>query len=137
MPAEQTSSLGAWVDDLLNVVFFQPDDELSSKAIVENFSPSLKVRINGVPISFEEYKKSIAVARSKDHILNQSNRELLSSCVSDADDSEGSVAHLGHFILKDKQSGEERAEASVTLATVKLVDGQRVLSELTEVYRSA
>lgn len=49
----------------------------------------------------------------------------------------GSVAHLSSFILKDKQTGLEKKESTVTLATVDLVDGRRVLKELTEVHRSA
>lgn len=66
------------------------------------------------------------------------NRELLSSREDpDVNAGEGSVAHISSFILKDKQGGHERQEATVTLATVKTVDGKRVLSELTEVHRSA
>lgn len=40
----QDSPLGEWVDQLLNTVFFQPDDDLSSNAIQEFFSRDLKVR---------------------------------------------------------------------------------------------
>ncbi|KAB8211762.1 hypothetical protein BDV34DRAFT_218976 [Aspergillus parasiticus] len=137
MASDQISSLGAWVDELLNTVFFQPDNDLSSRAIHEKFSSDLKVRINGVPISFEEYEKAIAATRAQNHLSIQCNRELLSTRDSDVDAAEGSVAHLANFTLKDKHNGQERAETTVTLATVKTVDGRRVLSELTEVHRSA
>ena len=49
MSFPQDTSLGEWVDQLLNTVFFQPDDDLSSNAIQECFSRDLKVRYGRFP----------------------------------------------------------------------------------------
>lgn len=89
-------------------------------------------------MGLDEYKSAIVATRAQYHLSVEYNRELLSSREDpDVNAGEGSVAHISSFILKDKQGGHERQEATVTLATVKTVDGKRVLSELTEVHRSA
>jgi hypothetical protein len=43
------------------------------------------------------------------------------------------VAHLTTFVVTEKQTGIEKKKSTVTVATVATKDGQRVLTELTEV----
>lgn len=61
-------------------------------------------------------------------------QEILSN--SDANKaSGGTVSHLTVFSVKDKETGDERQESSLTLVTCALEDGRVVITELTEVYR--
>ncbi|KAJ5371986.1 hypothetical protein N7517_003992 [Penicillium concentricum] len=138
MSSTQASALGEWIDQLLKTVFFQSDDELSSKAIQESFSPNLKVRINGASMNYHDYIQAVAATRAQNVLSVLSNEELLSSCEGqDSPGAGGSVAHISSFVLKDRQTGLERKESTVTLATVGLTNGKRILVELTEVHRSA
>jgi hypothetical protein len=47
------------------------------------------------------------------------------------------VAHISTFILKDKETGVEKADTSVTISTVAWKDGKRILTELSELYSSS
>ncbi|KAJ5105266.1 hypothetical protein NUU61_002613 [Penicillium alfredii] len=137
-PSQNTTPLGEWVDHILHLAFFQPDDELSEQTIETSFSRDLKVRINGTALAYEDYKNAIARNRAQYELSLESNRELLATReASEAVNSGGSVAHISTFILKDKQNGLEKRESTVTLATVAIVDGKKLLMELTEVFRSA
>lgn len=44
MASLSSTSLGKWVDQLLNTVFFQADDDASQRAMNQSFSGDLKVR---------------------------------------------------------------------------------------------
>ncbi|RFU27379.1 hypothetical protein B7463_g8957, partial [Scytalidium lignicola] len=90
-------------------------------------------RINGIPFDYESYKNAIIDTRAKYNMTMTSNLELLASRDPGAG---GSVAHISNFTLKDKKTGQEAHEASLTVATIKLIDEKRVLTELTEVHRS-
>ncbi|OJJ76696.1 hypothetical protein ASPBRDRAFT_204260 [Aspergillus brasiliensis CBS 101740] len=137
-PSENTTPLGEWVDHIIYLTFFQPDDELSEQSIQTSFSRDLKVRINGTALTYEDYKNAIARNRAQYEFSVESNRELLASREpSEARNGGGSVAHISTFTVKDKQTGSVKRESTVTLATVGSVDGKRMLLELTEVYRSA
>lgn len=80
------------------------------------------------------YKTAVLDTRAKYELSVQRNEELLASYDVNVAGGEGSVAHISDFTLKDRQSGLEKKESTVTLATVKTVRGQRVLAELTEVH---
>ncbi|KAH8811120.1 hypothetical protein F5884DRAFT_831013 [Xylogone sp. PMI_703] len=130
--SENTSELAKWVDELLNVVFFQPDDEKATAAMEEGFSDDLQVRINGTVIDGASYKKAVAATRTQKDMTVTSNREILASRDPGLG---GSVAQLSTFTLKDKKTGEESHEATLTLSTVEVKNGKRVLAQLTEVHR--
>jgi hypothetical protein len=89
-------------------------------------------RINGRHLAGDQWKTLIDQGRAQEVFTVQSFRELLSSQV-DGNDLSGSVAHLVTFTTTEKQTGVEKKRSSVTLATVATKDGQRVLTELTEV----
>jgi hypothetical protein len=41
--AYNTTPLGNWLEDLFRKMFYQPDDEISQKAMDESVSPALKI----------------------------------------------------------------------------------------------
>jgi Tfp pilus assembly major pilin PilA len=89
--------------------------------------------INGTQIPGDSYKESIVTARAKSSFRVVQSQEILAS--HDADKtSGGSVAHFTVFSVKDKETGDERQESTLTVVTCAQQDGKVVLKELTEVY---
>ncbi|KAH8698806.1 hypothetical protein BGW36DRAFT_150528 [Talaromyces proteolyticus] len=130
--------LGEWVDQLFTKVFFQPDDDLSTKTMESHFSRDLKVRVNGVPLDYDKYKSAILNGRAQNLYSIQSNQELLSSHDGiETVGSGGSVAHISTYTEMDKKTRLEKQQSTVTLATVAVLDGKKVLIELVEVQRDA
>lgn len=86
-------------------------------------------RFNGRLLSFNDWKNVISAARAKNALTIKTNRELLSS--------DTSVAHISTFVLKDKETGVEQANTSVTICTVAWKDGKRILTDLSELYGSS
>ena len=89
-------------------------------------------RVNGRHLTGDQWKTSIAQGRANEIFTIQSCREILSSEVNGSSFG-GSVAHLTTFVVTEKQTGIEKKKSTVTVATVASTDGQRVLTELTEV----
>ncbi|KAK1241110.1 hypothetical protein MKX08_001084 [Trichoderma sp. CBMAI-0020] len=132
--AQKATEFGSFVDNIFYNIFFQPDDELSAKYMKEHLSPDLKVRINGTGIPGASFKDSVVAARAKSSFRVVQVQEILAN--SDADKaSGGSVSHLTVFSVKDKDTGDERQESSLTLVTCALEDGGVVITELTEIHR--
>ncbi|PNP39498.1 hypothetical protein TGAM01_v203982 [Trichoderma gamsii] len=132
--AQKVTEFGSFVDDIFYNIFFQPDDELSARYIKKYLSSELKVRINGTGIPGNSFKDSIVAARAKSLFQVVQVQEVLAN--SDASKaSGGSVSHLTLFSIKDKDTGDERQESSLTLVTCALEDGRVVISELTEINR--
>ncbi|KZL79220.1 hypothetical protein CI238_04289, partial [Colletotrichum incanum] len=127
-----SAALGDWVDELLKKIFFQPDDILSNETFKEYIASDLIVRINHGRFNYEEFMNAVTQARAKDNMSVQSNNEIQ---VWNAPDGSGGgcVAHMSHFTLTDKKSGQAVKSSSLTLANVQVRNGKRVLVELTEV----
>lgn len=88
-------------------------------------------------MDFATYERVVLDTRAKNELSQQRNQELLASKDGEQHNAGGSVAHISDFTLRDRQTGLEKKESSVTLATVAILNGKRILTELTEVYRSA
>ncbi|KAM0512469.1 hypothetical protein ACHAPE_008792 [Trichoderma viride] len=132
--AQKVTEFGSFVDNIIYNIFFQPDDELSTRYVKEHFSPDLKVRINGTGIPGDSFKDGIIAARAKSSFQVVQVQEILAN--SDANKaSGGSVSHLSLFSVKDKDTGDERQDSSLTLVTCALEDGRVVITELTEIHR--
>ncbi|EHK50246.1 uncharacterized protein TrAtP1_007313 [Trichoderma atroviride] len=132
--AQKVTEFGSFVDSIFYNIFFQSDDELSARYAKEHLSPDLKVRINGKGIPGDSFKDSIVAARAKSSFRVVQVQEILAN--TDANKaSGGSVSHLTVFSVKDKDTGDERHESSLTLVTCALEDGAVVITELTEIHR--
>lgn len=88
-------------------------------------------------MDFATYESAVLETRAKHELSVQRNQELLASHDGEQYNAGGSVAHISEFTLRERQTGLEKKESSVTLATVAILEGKRILTELTEVYRSA
>lgn len=81
----------------------------------------------------DSFKDSIVAARTKSSFRVVQVQEILAN--SDANKtSGGSVSHLTVFSAKNKDTGDERQESSLTLVTCALEDGGVVIKELTEIH---
>ncbi|GKT56356.1 hypothetical protein ColTof4_09098 [Colletotrichum tofieldiae] len=129
-----TAALGDWVDELLKIIFFQPDDILSHETFKEHIASDLIVRINHGRFDYQQFRDAVTQARAKDSMSVQSNNEIQAWNAPDGSGS-GCVAHMSHFTLADKKSGQAVKSSSLTLANVQIRDGKRVLVELTEVAK--
>ncbi|KAM0453626.1 hypothetical protein ACHAPV_008960 [Trichoderma viride] len=131
--AQKVTEFGSFVDKIFYNIFFQPDDELSARYVKEHLSPDFKVRINGTGIPGDSFKDGIVAARAKSLFGVVQVQEILAN--SDASKaSGGSVSHLTVFSVKDKDTGDERQESSLTLVTCALENGRVVITELTEIH---
>ena len=90
--------------------------------------------INGASIPGDTYKQAIADSRAKSTFRVVKTEEILASHGADRAKG-GSVAHYTEFLVIDKETGEEKKEATVTIVTCVERDGKVVLESLTEVYR--
>ena len=90
--------------------------------------------INGASIPGDAYKQAIADSRAKSTFRVVKTEEILASHGADRAKG-GSVAHYTEFLVIDKETGEEKKEATVTIVTCVERDGKVVLESLTEVYR--
>ncbi|KAJ3538903.1 hypothetical protein NM208_g5704 [Fusarium decemcellulare] len=132
-PLMSTSTpLGQWVDTLLDTIFCQSDDALAISTYEQFVSPDLLYRINHDQYNYTQLYETFKEARKKNVIRTQSNDEV--HCW-DAPEGSGAgcVAHMSHFTLTNKETGEETKCSSLTLANVRVNDGKRMLVELTEV----
>lgn len=78
------------------------------------------------------YKKAVIDVRSKYKGIPESIEELIANVDKNAGGA-GSVAYKLTFVLKDLATGVEKRESTVILATVGILEGRRVLEEVTEV----
>jgi hypothetical protein len=124
--------LSDWVDQVINNIWFQPNDLLATKAYEDSISRDVSIRVNGVTLSYDQYKEVVKSARAKDEFFVDSNDELL-TVLADEQGEAGSVAQFSKFTSKYKTPGEEIKSSNVIITTVKLSNGKRVLAEMAEV----
>ena len=90
--------------------------------------------MNSSKLTNGEYLELAKTVRAAETFELQSNIEIL--CWDAPDNSgAGSVVQLGVFKSKNKQTGAEAKTSAVTLATVGVVNGKRVLLELAETIK--
>jgi len=129
-----SSSLGKWVDQVFDEIFFQPDDELAIKAFEENVSSDFQARINGKSLTRETFKHLVVDARAKDHFSVLTIRELLADNGDGDVGVDGCVSHISTFASKDKETGAPKGEStSLTVISAAWKDGKRIMIDLTEV----
>ncbi|UPL00637.1 hypothetical protein LCI18_011571 [Fusarium solani-melongenae] len=129
--SSQNLSLGEWVKQINDAIFYQPEDEVALKALNEDVDPSLRVKINHNLFSYEEMKGGILYVRGSGGMTLNSVSEILKW--DDADKQGGVVAHLTTFTTKNSGAGQEVKKTSLITSTVKWIDGRRKITELVEV----
>ncbi|GJC92882.1 hypothetical protein CH63R_00017 [Colletotrichum higginsianum IMI 349063] len=124
-------SLGQWVEKWNDLVFYQPDDQLSARTIEDTLDAAATVKINHDVHDFNGLAGGVKWFRTATETTLDSNQEIMAW---DAPDGlGGSVAHLSTFTSKDKTSGKVVRKKSLITTIVKGIDGKRKVSELIEV----
>ncbi|GKT50547.1 uncharacterized protein ColSpa_10728 [Colletotrichum spaethianum] len=123
--------IGQWVEKWNQLVFFQPDDQLSAKTLQETLHPETTVKINHDVHDIKGLTGGVQWVRTAMETTLESNEELVAWNAPDG--LGGSVAHLTKFSSKDKASGKVTKKTSLVTTIVKAVDGKRLVSELIEV----
>ncbi|KAJ2975311.1 hypothetical protein NQ176_g5589 [Zarea fungicola] len=132
--SQPPASLASWVDDAFEKIFFQSDNEVSTEAFGKFISPSFSARININKLTHAQFLSAVKSAREEFTFTRESSVETLTWEKSDGSGA-GSVAQVGKFLQVNKQNGESTRVTSVTVATVGIEDGQRVLLELAEISK--
>lgn len=91
-------------------------------------------RININKLTHAQFLSAVKSAREEFTFTRESSVETLTWEKSDGSGA-GSVAQVGKFLQVNKQNGESTRVTSVTVATVGIEDGQRVLLELAEISK--
>jgi len=128
-----TKPLDVWVNDLLDVIWFQPDDELAIQTLEKHLSPDIHIDVNGKVLPRAVYLNMVRGYRKANTATNVSN-PTLAMVLDDKEKQTGVVAHgPGKFRAVKKETGEESSATIVTITKVEDVDGERVMTSLTEV----
>lgn len=93
-----------------------------------------RTRINIDKLTYAQFLSAVKSAREEFTFTRESSVETLSWEKSDGSGA-GSVAQVGKFLQVNKQTGETSRVTSVTVATVGIENGQRVLLELAEISK--
>ncbi|CAK1360203.1 unnamed protein product [Cercospora beticola] len=126
-----TLPLAQWVENWNQLVFFQPDDNLSSQTLSETVDPNFTVKINHTTHDINGLKAGVQWVRSSFSTTLNSNEELIHWIAPDGIG--GAVVHKTVFTSKEVASGKTTKKTSLVTTIVKNVDGKRVLAELVEV----
>ncbi|TQN69170.1 hypothetical protein CSHISOI_06305 [Colletotrichum shisoi] len=124
-------SLGQWVEKWNDLVFFQPDDQLSAKTVEDTLDPAATVRINHDVHDCNSLTGGIKWVRGAMETTLDSNQEIVAWNAPDG--LGGSVAHFTTFTSKDKTSGQVARKKILVATIVKGIDGKGKVSELIEV----
>ncbi|KAI8661071.1 hypothetical protein NCS57_01086500 [Fusarium keratoplasticum] len=133
-PTCSSSALGKWVEDLYDRIFCQPNDEVSASAFKERVSEGFTARINHDLFSRQTFMEAIMKFRVDNMTSIQSIREIQ---FWDAPDGSGAgcVSQLVHFTDSNKETGVGTKSSTLLIASIKVVNGQKVLVDLTEVLK--
>ncbi|KAJ4209672.1 hypothetical protein NW759_013319 [Fusarium solani] len=129
-----SSALGKWVEDLYDRIFCQPNDEVSASAFKECVSEGFIARINQDQFSRQTFMEAILKFRADNITSIQSTKEIQ---FWDAPDGSGAgcVSQFLHFTDSNKETGVSTKSTTLLIASVKVVDGQKMLVDLTEVLK--
>ncbi|WAO93486.1 Hypothetical protein NCS54_01103500 [Fusarium falciforme] len=133
--SEPTSSaLGKWIEDLYDRIFCQPNDEVSASAFKERIAEGFTAKINHDLFSRQTFMEAIMKFRVDNMTSIQSTKEIQ---FWDAPDGSGAVcvSQLAHFTDSNKETGVGTKSSILLIASVKVVNGQKMLVDLTEVLK--
>ncbi|KAF2019186.1 hypothetical protein BU24DRAFT_114788 [Aaosphaeria arxii CBS 175.79] len=154
----QQQSLSEWVTQLNDTLFIQPDDAIALNAVQEQVDPSLVVkyitlrslfyqlrqqhinlikripRINHNVYTYDQFKPGLLYARSSSTSIQDTFSVILQwENKGNGENTDGVVAVLSKWRVKDKATGKETKKTNVILWEVRLIDGKRKLVGQTEV----
>ncbi|EXM18243.1 hypothetical protein RAB80_015227 [Fusarium oxysporum f. sp. vasinfectum] len=133
-PTHASSDLGKWVEDLYYHIFCLTDDEATRNALEKGISPGFTANINHDTYTRQEFIDAIMRVRAVKQLSFQSTKDIQ---FWDAPDNSGAgcVAQYARFTDTYKETGIKIVSTTLLVADVRVVNGQRVLYELTEVLK--
>ncbi|KAJ4076071.1 hypothetical protein NW760_015367 [Fusarium oxysporum] len=129
---QSPSTLGKWLEELYDRIICQPDDGVLISAFKECVAEDFIARINHDQYSRQHYMKAILDFRVDNMTRIESTQEL--RCWNAPDNSgAGCVSQLVHLVDVNKKTGASTKSSTLLIANIKVVNGQRVWTELTEI----
>ncbi|KAF5643108.1 hypothetical protein F52700_2823 [Fusarium sp. NRRL 52700] len=130
------SALSNWIEDLHARIFVQPDDEVYANTIKECIVEDFTARINHDHYTRQSFHDIIMKLRIDNKAIIHETKEL--QCW-DAPDGLGAgcVSQFLHFTDFNKETGVGSMSSTLLIASIKMVNGRKVLVELTEVMKGA
>ncbi|KAF5655106.1 hypothetical protein F25303_864 [Fusarium sp. NRRL 25303] len=130
------SALGSWMEDLYARIFVQPDDEVSANTINECIAEDFTARINHDHCTRQSFHDVIMKFRADNRTTIHETKEL--QCW-DAPNGSGAgcVSQFVRFTDSNKETGVGSMSSTLLIAGIKVVDGRKMLVELTEVLKTA
>ncbi|RGP62683.1 hypothetical protein FSPOR_9069 [Fusarium sporotrichioides] len=127
------SSLGKWLEELYyHRIICQPEDDVLIKAFEECVSEDFVARINQDQYSRQDYMKALLDFRVDTTTRIESTQEI--RCWNAPDKSgSGCVSQLVHVVDVNKKTGASTKSSTLLIANIKVVNGRRVWTELTEI----
>ncbi|KAH7201491.1 hypothetical protein DER44DRAFT_841817 [Fusarium oxysporum] len=135
-PTLPASALSSWMEDLYARIFVQPDDEVSASTIKESISEDFTARINHDHYTRQSFHDIIMKFRVDNKTTIHETKELQSW---DAPDGSGAgcVSQFVRFTDSNKETGVGSTSSTLLIASIKVVNGRKILVELTEVLKAA
>ncbi|KLP09087.1 unnamed protein product [Fusarium fujikuroi] len=137
------SALGSWMQDLYARIFVQPDDQVSANAfkesIAEDFTAreaSLYHKINHDHYTRQSFHDAIMKFRADNKTTIQETTELQSWVAPDGSGA-GCVSQFLRFTDSNKETGVGSNSSTLLIASIKVIDGRKMLVELTEVMQAS
>ncbi|KAF5577888.1 hypothetical protein FPCIR_11871 [Fusarium pseudocircinatum] len=130
------SALGSWTEDLYARIFVQPDDQVSANTIKECIAEDFIAKINHDHYTRQSFHDIIMKFRIDNKTTIHETKEL--QCW-DAPDGSGAgcVSQFLRFTDSNKETGVGSMSSTLLIASIKVVNGQKVLVELTEVMKAS
>ncbi|SCV57282.1 uncharacterized protein FFB14_15057 [Fusarium fujikuroi] len=130
------SALGSWMQDLYARIFVQPDDQVSANAFKESIAEDFTARINHDHYTRQSFHDAIMKFRADNKTTIQETTELQSWVAPDGSGA-GCVSQFLRFTDSNKETGVGSNSSTLLIASIKVIDGRKMLVELTEVMQAS
>ncbi|KAM0208121.1 hypothetical protein ACHAQI_007130 [Fusarium lateritium] len=130
-----SSVLGQWVEDLYRRLFIQPDDQVLINAFKDDIAEDFIARINHDQFTRQIFMEAVLKFRADNTATVQSTKDIQ---VWEAPDGSGAGCVVQHIHVTDtnKETGIGTKSSTLLVASIRVIDGQRKLVDLTEVVKS-
>ncbi|KAH7237796.1 uncharacterized protein BKA55DRAFT_678994 [Fusarium redolens] len=135
-PTRPASDLSKWVEALYDRIFCQPDDEVSANAIKESISEDFTARINHDQYSRQTFLDIIMNFRVDNKTTIHETKEIQFWEAPDGSGA-GCVSQLVHVTDSNKETGVGTKASTLLIASIKVINGRKVLVDLTEVLKTS
>ncbi|KAG4273235.1 hypothetical protein FPRO04_09841 [Fusarium proliferatum] len=130
------SALGSWMQDLYARIFVQPDDQVSTNAFKESIAEDFTARIIHDHYTRQSFHDAIMKFRADNKTTIQETTELQSWYAPDGSGA-GCVSQFLRFTDSNKETGVGSNSSTLLIASIKVIDGRKMLVELTEVMQAS